>query len=203
MRKTVWNVWPRLAALAAGFALAACGGGPAPEPAAPAPAQSGEEQAGAVDPAPTEPQPAAEPAPEPPPPDPAQAKAELLAQEKSAFELAEPVFKQHCAKCHVKGGKNAKAKTLGHLDMTTYPFGGHHADEITAEIRKVLAIGGGEAIMPKDDPGAVKGDELSLIAAWADAYDRAHAGGAHEDHGHDHGHGAPHDHGHHESGDKH
>ena len=45
---------------------------------------------------------------------------------------------------------------------------------------------GGKAKMPFDQKGAVQGDELSLIAAWADAFDASHRGGAHE--GHD-GHG--------------
>ena len=44
--------------------------------------------------------------------------------------------------------------------------------------------------MPADKKGAVKGDELALIAAWADAFDASHKGGAHEGHGggggHDH-----------------
>jgi hypothetical protein len=162
-------------ALAAGFSLLACGSKAPPEPAAP--------PASGAEPVPAEPEPAGQPAAEAPP-DPAQIKAERLAAETAAFELAEPVFKKHCARCHVKGGKKAKAKTLNHLDMTTYPFGGHHADEITAEIRKTLGIGGGKPTMPMDDPGAVQGDELSLITAWADAYDSAHAAGAHEDRGH-------------------
>jgi hypothetical protein len=59
--------------------------------------------------------------------------------------------------------------------MTSYPFGGEHAAEITQSIRKVLAIGGGKAKMPKDKPGSVQGPELSLISDWADAYDKAHA----------------------------
>jgi hypothetical protein len=46
--------------------------------------------------------------------------------------------------------------------------------------------------MPQDNKGAVKGDELALIAAWADAFDKAHAGGAHEGMGHDHDHGHKH-----------
>jgi hypothetical protein len=79
--------------------------------------------------------------------------------------------------------------------MTAYPFGGHHAAEITGAIRKVLAIGGGKATMPMDDPGAVKGDELALIAAWADAYDKADQAGAHGEHEHgDHQHDADHHH---------
>jgi hypothetical protein len=188
MTKARKAIWPELAPLATAFFLTACGGArAAPEPAATEPPQ--DEQAARADAGPTEPEPAAEPLQ--PPPDPAQVKSDLLAAETSAFELAEPVFKQHCARCHVKGGKNARARTLKHLDMTSYPFGGHHADEISTKIRKVLAIGGGKPTMPKDDLGAVEGDELSLIAAWADAHDKAHAGGAHEDRGH----GAGHDHG--------
>ena len=188
MRKPAW---PQLAALAAGFAFGACGGKTAPEPVAPESAPEAEEPTTAPDAVAPEAPLAEEPAAETPP-DPTQVKAELLAAETSAFELAQPVFKQHCARCHVKGGKKAKAKTLGHFNMTAYPFGGHHADEITAEIRKVLAIGGGKPTMPMDDPGVVQGDELSLIAAWADAYDKAHAGGAHEDRAHDHGSGHKH-----------
>jgi hypothetical protein len=162
------NVW---LAVLTGISLTACGGGSQPEASEPAPPEESAE-------VPAEPEPAPEPAPEPEP-DPAQVKAELLAQEKAAFELAEPIFKKHCAKCHSKG-KKAKKKTLKHFDMTNYPFGGEHADEITKEIREVLAIGGGKATMPMDKPGAVEGDELSLIASWADAFDKAEAGGAHE-----------------------
>jgi hypothetical protein len=58
--------------------------------------------------------------------------------------------------------------------MTTYPFGGHHAATMGKTIRKVLAIGSGKPTMPSDRKGAVKGDELALIAAWADAFDAAH-----------------------------
>jgi hypothetical protein len=69
--------------------------------------------------------------------------------------------------------------------MTTYPFAGHHAHEVAAEVRKVLGVGGGEPTMPLDKPGAVKGDELALVVAWADAFDRAHAAQdeGHQDHG--------------------
>ena len=128
--------------------------------------------------------------------DPEKAKADLLAAETGAFEKAKPVFDKHCAKCHSKGGKNAKPKALDHFDMSSYPFGGHHAGEIAAEIRKVLAIGGGKPTMPADQPGAVTGDELSLIAAWADAFEKSHAGGAHEGHGEsgEHHHGGGHQH---------
>ena len=97
-----------------------------------------------------------------------------LAAETAAFEKAKPVFEKHCASCHTKSGKNWSAKKLKEFDMTSYPFGGEHAKEIGKEIREVLAIGGGKATMPKGKPGAVKGDELALIAAWADAFDAAH-----------------------------
>jgi hypothetical protein len=190
------TIGPRLAALVAGISLSACGGGSAPEPAAPAPAgeEGGDGLEGAGEAAPAPPEVSTEPAGEAP--DPAQVQAELLAAEKAAFELAEPVFRQHCARCHVKGAKKASRKTLDHFDMTSYPFGGDHAHEITHEIREVLAIGGGKATMPEDRPGAVQGDELSLIAAWAEAHDKAEAGRAHEGRGD----GAGHDH---SSGHKH
>ena len=135
----------------------------------------------------------AEPAPSEPPaapaaPDPATVKAELLATETTAYDRAKPVFEKHCAGCHSKGQKGAKAKPLGHLDITTYPFGGHHATEVGTTVRTALGIGGGKPTMPKGKAGAVAGDELALVAAWADAFDAAHAGGAHEGRvpGHDH-----------------
>lgn len=123
--------------------------------------------------------------PAPPAPDP---KVELLAAEQAAYDKAKPVFDKWCAKCHTQGAKLATQKKLDHFDMTAYPFGGHHAMEISGSIRKSLAIGGGKATMPFDKKGAVKGDELALIAAWADAFDASHKGGAHEGHG-DQGHG--------------
>lgn len=168
--------------------VAACGGGsskpapmappsdPAKEPVATEPAQPAEPAT------PAEPAQPAEPA-APAAPDPAQVKADLLAAETAAFDKAKPVFDKHCARCHVKGGKMANAKKLGELDMTAYPFGGEHAAEIGAEIRKALGIGGGKVTMPADKKGAVKGDELALIAAWADAFDAARGGGAHEGRG--------------------
>lgn len=133
-------------------------------------------------------------APAPTPPDPAQVKADLLAAEAAAFAQAKPVFDTNCSRCHVRGGKGAKKKTLGHFDMSRYPFAGHHAGEIATHIREALAIGGGVATMPKNKPGAVQGDDLALIAAWADAFDASMAGGAHEGiPGHE-GHGGGHKH---------
>ncbi len=173
------------------FLVAACGGSSTPAPATPPPADpvpmAEADPATPADPAPTEP---AAPA-EPPAPDPAQIKAELLAAETAAFEKAKPVFDKHCSRCHVQGARQANKKKLDEFDMTSYPFGGKHAMEIGEEIREVLAIGGGKAKMPPDKKGAVKGDELALIAAWADAFDASHKGGAHEGH---EGHGGGHKH---------
>jgi mono/diheme cytochrome c family protein len=139
----------------------------------------------------------AEPAPAEPAapaaPDPEKVQADLLAAEMAAYDAARPVFEKHCARCHQTGGAKAKPKMLKHFDITRYPFGGHHADEVSATVRKVLGIGGGKPTMPADKKGAVQGDELALVAAWVDAFDKAHAGGAHADRGHEE-HGGGHKH---------
>ncbi|MGE5183941.1 MAG: hypothetical protein ACM31C_17845 [Acidobacteriota bacterium] len=106
-------------------------------------------------------------------------KASLLADERAAFEKARPAFDRYCAGCHTRGGKHATAKKLDHFEMTSYPFGGHHAGTLGPTIRKVLAIGGGKPTMPDSKPGLVKGDDLAAIAAWTRAWDAAQAGGAH------------------------
>lgn len=165
--------------------VAACGGSskPAnntpPPPADPVPMT---ETTKAPDPAtPAEPAPPAE--------DPAaKAKAQLLATETAAFEKAKPAFDKWCASCHTKDGKKASAKKLEHFDMTTYPFGGEHGMEIAKEIREVLGLTGKRPTMPADKKGAVKGEDLEAIKAWADAFDASHAGGAHEGHGGGHHH---------------
>lgn len=108
----------------------------------------------------------------------------LMAAETAAYEKAKPVFASRCGTCHISGGAKATAKTLGHLDLTSYPFGGHHTDTITTTIRHVLGVDGARPTMPKDKPGSVKGDELALITAWAAAYDASEDGGAHDDHEH-------------------
>ncbi|MBA2540151.1 MAG: hypothetical protein H0V17_10990 [Deltaproteobacteria bacterium] len=125
--------------------------------------------------------------PEPAKPDPAKVKAELLAAETSAYEKAKPVFEANCARCHTKSGKTSTQKKRDHFDMTTYPFGGHHAMELGKQIRKSVGIDGSKPTMPYDKKGSVKGDDLALIATWADAFDKAHAGGAHDGHGGGHG----------------
>jgi mono/diheme cytochrome c family protein len=91
----------------------------------------------------------------------------------AAFERAKPAFQRHCFRCHTTAGKNARPKALAHIAMDSYPFGGHHADEAGAAVRKALGAGGGRATMPADDPGGVSGDDLTRILAWADAYDTA------------------------------
>jgi hypothetical protein len=92
----------------------------------------------------------------------------------AAFEKAKPAFERHCFRCHTAGGKKAKPKALAHIGMDSYPFGGHHADEAGSVVRKVLGAGRGQPTMPSDDPGAVRGDDLAQILAWADVFERAH-----------------------------
>jgi len=170
--------------------VAACGGGStkpaAPVVADPVPMTEPTPPVVADDPKPTDPV-KSEPA-TPPAPDPAKIKADLLATENAAFEKAKPVFEKWCASCHSKDGKKTSAKKRDHFDMTTYPFGGHHAMEISGEIREVLGVTGKKPTMPADKKGAVKGEELETIEAWADAFDASHTGGAHEGHGDSGGH---------------
>jgi hypothetical protein len=106
--------------------------------------------------------------------------------EKQAFDEARPVFERHCFGCHTKDGQNdgksgarAKAKARAHVDMTSYPFGGHHAGEAGAAVLTALGLGPDHkrASMPPDDPGALTGEELRLIRAWAEAFSAAHGSG--------------------------
>lgn len=100
----------------------------------------------------------------------------MTAAEKRAFADARPVFEKHCFRCHTKDGKEAKAKARSHLDMTSYPFGGHHAGEAGDAVRNALGAGPKKEriTMPSDDPGAVTGADLKLLLAWADAFTVAH-----------------------------
>lgn len=167
------------------LALCACGGGsskPAAEPVKPVDPVPMPEPTATATPSPAEPTP-----PEPTPAPKADPKAELLATEMAAYDKAKPAFDKWCAKCHSQGNKLATKKKLEHFDMTKYPFGGHHAMEVSKEIREALGIDGSKPTMPADKKGAVKGEELAAIKAWADAFDAAHAGGAHEGGAHDHG----------------
>jgi len=103
------------------------------------------------------------------------------AEEREAFEAAKPAFERNCFRCHTSAGKKSKRKAMQHLAMDGYPFTGHHANEVGKVVRKALGVGGpGKATMPSDDPGAVTGEDLRLIVAWADAFDRAHTSPAPE-----------------------
>lgn len=106
--------------------------------------------------------------------------------ERAAYERAKPVFDKHCAKCHTSGGAASSAKALEHFAMDGYPFGGHHAAEIGVTVRKSIGAAGSKATMPRGNPGAVQGDELAMILAWANAFDAAHppAAKSHGSHGH-------------------
>ena len=119
---------------------------------------------------------------------------DLLAEEQRAYEAARPVFERYCTQCHTSRGSKSRRSTLRHLNMDSYPFGGHHAHEMGTTIREVLGTTGERATMPKDNPGAVRGDELSLVLAWTQAFDRSHAAGLHQ-HG-EQGHGDGHQHKH-------
>ena len=99
----------------------------------------------------------------------------VSAEEKSAFARAKPVFEEHCARCHTTKGRKAKPKSLAHFNMDRYPFKGHHAHEAGQVIRRVLTdVDGKGPSMPDDDPGAVKGEQLERVLAWATVFERAH-----------------------------
>jgi uncharacterized membrane protein len=179
------------------LALAACGGNAPPQatvPTTPSDEHAHHHVEAAAEPAPADPAlstdaSAAPPAPPAEAPDP---KAELLASEQVAYEKARPVFEKYCARCHSQAGKSAKPKTLKHFDMTSYPFGGHHAAEIGTEVQVVLGLQGKKATMPLGKPGSVQGEELAAVRAWAEAFEKAQAAGAHGQRGHDaHSHAQP------------
>ena len=115
------------------------------------------------------------------------AAATVDAREVAAYARARPVFEAHCASCHTDRGGSSDPRALAHFSMDTYPFGGHHAAEIGGAIRGVLGADGSKPTMPKDRPGAVKGSELELVLAWAEAFERAHSDSAHEHHHYDDG----------------
>ena len=104
--------------------------------------------------------------------------------EQEAYERARPVFERYCASCHTSSA--GKRAALRPFTMDGYPFGGHHAAQISSTIREVLGASGQPATMPKDRPGVIQAKELRAILDWADAFDRAHAAGNHEEHHHEH-----------------
>jgi mono/diheme cytochrome c family protein len=114
----------------------------------------------------------------PPASNPAVAGAGVAQAELDAYTKAKPIFEAHCAKCHAQGGAKASPKKLGHFDMTSYPFGGHHAAYVGLAVRQVLGVEGKDATMPDDDPGAIKGADLAAIVAWSRAFDASHPGAA-------------------------
>ena len=101
-------------------------------------------------------------------------------EEQAAFDAAKPAFERDCFRCHTTAGKKSKHKAMQHLAMDAYPFGGHHAHEVGKVVRGALGVGGVKATMPSDEPGSVRGEDLRLILAWADAFDRAHPAAARE-----------------------
>lgn len=170
--------------------LAACGSkasSPPTTPAEPAHDHADHDHAGSgsavatPEPAPKEADKPAEPARpwEPAKPDPAKVKAELLASERAAWDTAKPVFDKSCGSCHTKAGKKSAKKKLDHMNLDTYPIGGHHTGTIGLTIREVLGVTGKKATMPFDKPGSVQGDDLAKIKAWTDAWEAADRGGAH------------------------
>lgn len=115
-------------------------------------------------------------------------KTQLLADETSAWQQAQPVFAKYCASCHTQDGAKATATKLEHFTMDTYPLGGHHAATIGPTMRDALGLDGKQATMPADKPGSVTGPDLAVIAAWIDAWDAAERGGAHPPVEHHHHH---------------
>jgi hypothetical protein len=104
---------------------------------------------------------------------------DLMATEMAAHQAAKTILDEHCAGCHLTdNAKSKKAKkALEHFVMDSYPYGGHHAADLGASIRKVLGVDGDKATMPKDDPGSITGAELDAIVAWTRAWDAAKAAG--------------------------
>lgn len=84
--------------------------------------------------------------------------------------------RRFCFLCHSTAGGKGKRKALAHLDMTKYPFGGHHAAEAGAAVRAALGAGpdGARVTMPKEEPGRVTGKDLAIILKWSDAFAAAH-----------------------------
>jgi hypothetical protein len=101
---------------------------------------------------------------------------ETTAAERGAFMDARLLFERYCFRCHTKDGERANTKARAHLDMSSYPFGGHHAAEAGDAVRSALGSGPKRqrATMPSSDPGAVTGAALKLLLAWADAFTLAH-----------------------------
>lgn len=103
---------------------------------------------------------------------------QVSAEEQTAYEAAKPAFERHCFRCHSRSSKKPKAKAIKHIDMSSYPFAGHHPHDAGLVIRRSLLgdkAKGKEPTMPPDDPGSVKGEDLEKILAWSEAFEKAHA----------------------------
>src|SRR5262245_13291229 len=83
-------------------------------------------------------------------------RIQLLADERTAYERARPVFAKRCAHCHSQRGRLATATKLERFDVTSYPFGGRYGQD-TSKLRRVLGLDGSPPIMPFDAPGSVRG----------------------------------------------
>jgi hypothetical protein len=97
----------------------------------------------------------------------------------AAFEAARPAFARHCFRCHTaagEAGRKTRAKAIRHVDMGSYPFGGHHPHDVASSVRTSLLgdeARGKKPTMPADDVGSVTGPDLEAILAWASAFERA------------------------------
>src|SRR5688572_5109533 len=60
------------------------------------------------------------------------------AEERTAYEAAKPAFERHCFRCHSRSSKKPKPKAIKHIDMTSYPFKGHHPHDADIVIRRSL-----------------------------------------------------------------
>ncbi|MBI1947633.1 MAG: hypothetical protein HYS27_18225 [Deltaproteobacteria bacterium] len=97
----------------------------------------------------------------------------VTAEEQAAFLAAKAVFTARCLACHSRTGARRGPRALRHLDMTSYPFAGRHAAQAGAAVREALT--GKKPSMPKGKPGSLTAEELALLLAWADAFDRGPA----------------------------
>ncbi|MDX2054614.1 MAG: hypothetical protein SFV15_19595 [Polyangiaceae bacterium] len=102
------------------------------------------------------------------------AERAVSSSERAAYEKAKPIFDRYCSSCHTTAGSRSQGGALQHFDMDHYPFGGHHANEIAAAVRGVLGADGSKPSMPPDRPGAVEGEDLKLILAWASQVGASH-----------------------------
>jgi hypothetical protein len=103
----------------------------------------------------------------PPPPPP------VAAEEQRAYDQARGAFDRHCGRCHTTGGKRGRRRSLEQFNMDSYPFTGEHAADAGDAVRTVLGAGREPPSMPKDNPGLVRGADLQVILAWANAFERA------------------------------